>query len=98
MKEIILDDCNGQYQLLGETVGLSGYSYKDYVNLKKEKTNDLNIRLDKKTELEDEELYKKGLVYANLQNVSRLLSETPANLSTPTRIAEFSQGNENDFY
>ena len=90
VKTIILDDCNGAYELIGELVGLISYSYKDYIDLKSVKNKDnLTFHLDKLISIEDKALYKKGLMAANLQNVSRLLSETPSNLSTPTRIAEF---------
>lgn len=90
VSKIRLDDCDGRHELVGETVGLAAYSYKDYVDLAKKQTESLTFEFDKLSP-EIEELYKLGLELANLQNVSRLLSETPSNLSTPSRIAEFAQ-------
>ena len=90
ISRIVLDDCDGNYELVGETVGLATYSYKDYVDLQKKQTESPTFEFDKASP-DEEELYKRGLKLANLQNVSRLLSETPANLTTPTRIAEFAQ-------
>lgn len=58
--------------------------------MKREQTENLIFDLGKLS-VEDEELYKKGLMLANLQNVSRLLSEAPSNLSNPKRIAEFAK-------
>ena len=90
ISKILLDDCDGRHELVGTTVGLAAYAYKDYVDLEKKQTESLTFEFDKCSP-EDEELFKRGRKLANLQNVSRLLSETPSNLSTPTRIAEFAQ-------
>lgn len=86
--KITLDDCNGNYELVGLTVGLAGYAYKDYVDLKKTDKDNLKFELIYQSDA-DEKSYKRGLMLANLQNISRLLSETPSNLCTPTRVAEF---------
>lgn len=90
ISKIVLDDCDGNHELVGKTIGLATYSYKDYVDLQKKQTESLTFEFDKLSPHEEEH-YKRGLKLANLQNVSRLLSETPSNLSTPTRIAEFAQ-------
>jgi len=84
---ILLDDCNGNFKLVGLTIGLSTYSYKDHVDLMKEEKEGIKFELDFALP-QDETDFLIGRKLAKLQNLSRLLSETPSNLCTPTRVAE----------
>lgn len=101
VSKIVVDDCDGNHELVGLTVGLISYNYKDYVDqsrvldgdkLPKKQTGETGLTFEfDRLCADEEELYKRGLKLASLQNVSRLLSETPANLCTPSRLAEFAQ-------
>ncbi|XP_066489026.1 cytosol aminopeptidase [Tiliqua scincoides] len=61
----------------------------DYDELKTKKKPKVEVQLHKSggIEAQDEDLWKKGCIYADGQNLARSLMEGPANYITPTRFA-----------
>ncbi|KAJ6659414.1 hypothetical protein lerEdw1_019146 [Lerista edwardsae] len=80
-----VDPC-GDAQAAAEGAILGLFEYDDLKTKKKPK---VEVQLHKSggIEAQDEDLWKKGCIYADGQNLARSLMEGPANHITPTRFA-----------
>jgi cytosol aminopeptidase len=74
----------GNAQAAAEGAILQNYKYQSY----KSKKSDLPAIVSAE---ENDELFKKGVIYAEAQNLCKLLMETPANLLTPSIFCETMQ-------